>query len=134
VRGVAGRAAGARRGGDVPPGLGREVAAFYGGLRVVVLALLSPLAYWSARYIWGQVGAGCPAGEPGSGVPRARGRPGWCCVAVFRFGCRARTRRGVVPAGGARQGGGGGRAGGGGPPPTRGRGSPPSRSTRACAA
>jgi cytochrome c oxidase assembly factor CtaG len=41
-----------RRGGDVPPGLGREVAAFYGGLFVVVLALLSPLAYWSAHYIW----------------------------------------------------------------------------------
>ena len=41
-----------RRGGDMPRGLGREVAAFYGGLFVVVLALLSPLAYWSAQYIW----------------------------------------------------------------------------------
>jgi len=41
-----------RRGRDMPRGLGREVAAFYGGLFVVVLALLSPLAYWSAQYIW----------------------------------------------------------------------------------
>jgi putative membrane protein len=53
LRGLHGMATDARRrGGDVPPGLGREVAAFYGGLVVVVLALLSPLAYWSARYIW----------------------------------------------------------------------------------
>jgi len=50
--GLRGMAADARRGGDMPRGLGREVAAFYGGLFVVVLALLSPLAYWSARYIW----------------------------------------------------------------------------------
>jgi putative membrane protein len=52
LRGLRGMAADARRGGDTPPGLGREVAAFYGGLFVVVLALLSPLAYWSAHYIW----------------------------------------------------------------------------------
>jgi cytochrome c oxidase assembly factor CtaG len=53
LRGLHGVAADARRrGGDVPRGLGREVAAFYGGLCVVVLALLSPLAYWSAHYIW----------------------------------------------------------------------------------
>lgn len=53
LRGLRGMAADARRrGGDMPPGLGREVAAFYGGLFVVVLALLSPLAYWSAHYIW----------------------------------------------------------------------------------
>ena len=50
--GLRGMAADARRGGDMPRGLGREVAAFYGGLFVVVLALLSPLAYWSAHYIW----------------------------------------------------------------------------------
>lgn len=50
--GLRGMAADARRGGDMPRGLGREVAAFYGGLLVVVLALLSPLAYWSAHYIW----------------------------------------------------------------------------------
>jgi cytochrome c oxidase assembly factor CtaG len=35
-----------------PRGLGREVAAFYGGLLLVVLALCSPLAYWSGRFIW----------------------------------------------------------------------------------
>jgi putative membrane protein len=53
LRGLHGVAADARRrGGDTPHGLGREVAAFYGGLFVVVLALLSPLAYWSAHYIW----------------------------------------------------------------------------------
>jgi len=52
LRGLRGMAADARRGGDMPRGLGREVAAFYGGLFVVVLALLSPLAYWSAHYIW----------------------------------------------------------------------------------
>ena len=50
--GLRGLAADARRGGDMPRGLHREVAAFYGGLFVVVLALLSPLAYWSAHYIW----------------------------------------------------------------------------------
>src|SRR5690242_11227508 len=50
--GLRGMAADARRGGGMPRGLGREVAAFYGGLFVVVLALLSPLAYWSAHYIW----------------------------------------------------------------------------------
>ena len=52
LRGLHGVAADARRGGGMPRGLGREVAAFYGGLCVVVLALLSPLAYWSAHYIW----------------------------------------------------------------------------------
>src|SRR5690348_6282997 len=50
--GLRGMAVDARRGGGMPRGLGREVAAFYGGLFVVVLALLSPLAYWSAHYIW----------------------------------------------------------------------------------
>jgi cytochrome c oxidase assembly factor CtaG len=50
--GLRGLAADARRGGDMPRGLYREVAAFYAGLLVVVLALLSPLAYWSAHYIW----------------------------------------------------------------------------------
>src|SRR5215831_7196114 len=53
LRGLHGMAADARwRGGDLLRGLGREVAAFCGGLCVVVLALLSPLAYWSAHYIW----------------------------------------------------------------------------------
>jgi len=52
LRGLRGTVAGARQGGNVPPGLGREAAAFYTGLAVVLLALVSPLAYWSARYIW----------------------------------------------------------------------------------
>ena len=46
-------AADARRTGEgTPRGLGWEAAAFYGGLLAVVLALLSPLAYWSHLYIW----------------------------------------------------------------------------------
>jgi cytochrome c oxidase assembly factor CtaG len=53
VRGLRGVAADARRKGEgTPRGLGREAAAFYGGLLAVVLAVASPLAYWSARYIW----------------------------------------------------------------------------------
>jgi putative membrane protein len=53
VRGLRGVAADARRTGEgTPRGLGREATAFYGGLLVVVLALLSPLAYWSHLYIW----------------------------------------------------------------------------------
>jgi putative membrane protein len=53
VRGLRGVAADARRQGEgTPRGLGREAAAFYGGLLAVVLAVASPLAYWSARYIW----------------------------------------------------------------------------------
>ena len=53
VRGLRGVVTDARRQGeDTPRGLGREVAACYAGLLVVVIALLSPLAYWSARYIW----------------------------------------------------------------------------------
>ena len=53
LRGLRGVAADARRQGEgTSRGLGREVAAFYGGLLAVVLALLSPLAYWSHLYIW----------------------------------------------------------------------------------
>src|SRR5215831_10966155 len=53
VRGLHGVAADARRqGGDTPRGMGWEATAFYGGLLVVILALLSPLAYWSHLYIW----------------------------------------------------------------------------------
>jgi putative membrane protein len=53
VRGLRGVVTDARRQGEgVPPGLGWEAAAFYGGLLAVVLALLSPLAYWSAHDIW----------------------------------------------------------------------------------
>jgi putative membrane protein len=53
VRGLRGVVTDARRHGEgTPRGLGREAAAWYAGLLVVVVALLSPLAYWSARYIW----------------------------------------------------------------------------------
>jgi putative membrane protein len=53
ARGLRGVVTDARRqGGDTPRGLGREAAAFYAGLLVVALAVVSPLAYWSARYIW----------------------------------------------------------------------------------
>jgi putative membrane protein len=53
ARGLRGVAADARRTGEgTPRGLGWEAAAFYGGLLALVLALLSPLAYWSHLYIW----------------------------------------------------------------------------------
>ena len=53
ARGLHGMAVDARRqGGDPPRGMGWEATACYGGLLVVILALLSPLAYWSASYIW----------------------------------------------------------------------------------
>jgi cytochrome c oxidase assembly factor CtaG len=53
ARGLRGVVTDARRQGeDIPRGLGREATAFYGGLLVVILALLSPVAYWSAHDIW----------------------------------------------------------------------------------
>src|SRR5215471_14624054 len=53
VRGLHGVAADARRqGADTPRGMGWEATAFYGGLLAVILAVASPLAYWSASYIW----------------------------------------------------------------------------------
>ncbi len=53
MRGLRGVVTDARRQGeDLPRGLGREATAFYGGLLAVVLALLSPLGYWSAHDIW----------------------------------------------------------------------------------
>lgn len=53
ARGLRGVVTEARRQGeDTPRGMGWQATAFYGGLLVVILALLSPLAYWSARYIW----------------------------------------------------------------------------------
>ena len=43
----------ARRGGAaLPAGLLREVIAFYSGLLLVVLALVSPLGYWAGTFIW----------------------------------------------------------------------------------
>jgi len=53
ARGLRGVAVDARRLGEgTPRGIGWQAAAFYGGLLVVLLALLSPLAYWSHLYIW----------------------------------------------------------------------------------
>jgi len=53
ARGLRGVAVDARRRGEgTPRGIGWQAAAFYGGLLVVLLALLSPLAYWSHLYIW----------------------------------------------------------------------------------
>ena len=53
ARGLRGVAADARRRGEgTRRGMGWEATACYGGLLVVILALLSPLAYWSASYIW----------------------------------------------------------------------------------
>jgi putative membrane protein len=53
LTGVRGLAADARRGGAAPPGSpAREAVAFYFGLAAVLLALVSPLAYWSREFIW----------------------------------------------------------------------------------
>lgn len=53
LRGTLAVASGARRRGEgVPRGLGREAVIFYAGLLVVLLALVSPVGYWSQRYIW----------------------------------------------------------------------------------
>ena len=53
ARGLRGVAVDARRRGEgTPRGIGWQATAFYGGLLVVLLALLSPLAYWSHLYIW----------------------------------------------------------------------------------
>jgi putative membrane protein len=47
---LAGLRAMARDGGAAEPG--REVIAFYAGLAVAALALVSPLGYWSREFIW----------------------------------------------------------------------------------
>src|SRR5215469_12398863 len=47
-----GRPPGAPRGEGVPRGLRREAVVFYAGLLVVLVALVSPIGYWSQRYIW----------------------------------------------------------------------------------
>jgi putative membrane protein len=36
----------------LPDGFAREAAAFYGGLLAVLVALVSPVAYWAQRFIW----------------------------------------------------------------------------------
>jgi cytochrome c oxidase assembly factor CtaG len=56
LAGLLGLRADARRGGAaLPGGLGREAIAFYCGLLLVALALLSPVGYWSGRFIWVRV-------------------------------------------------------------------------------
>jgi cytochrome c oxidase assembly factor CtaG len=51
--GLRGLAAGARRKGErLPDGLVREAAVFYLGLLAVLLALVSPVAYWAQRFVW----------------------------------------------------------------------------------
>jgi cytochrome c oxidase assembly factor CtaG len=53
LRGTLALASDARRRGEgLPRGLGREALVFYAGLLVVLLALVSPVGYWSQRYIW----------------------------------------------------------------------------------
>jgi cytochrome c oxidase assembly factor CtaG len=53
LAGLLGLRADARRGGAaLPGGLGREAIAFYCGLLLVALALLSPVGYLSGRFIW----------------------------------------------------------------------------------
>jgi putative membrane protein len=36
----------------LPPGLAREAIAFYSGLLLLVLAVVSPLGYWAGTFIW----------------------------------------------------------------------------------
>src|SRR5215469_16498110 len=41
-----------RRGEGLPRGLWREALVFYAGLLVALLALVSPVGYWSLHQIW----------------------------------------------------------------------------------
>jgi putative membrane protein len=51
--GLRGLAADAKRRRErLPDALVREAAVFYGGLLAVLLALVSPVAYWAQRFIW----------------------------------------------------------------------------------
>ena len=53
LAGLLGLRGDARRGGAaLPGGLAREAIAFYSGLLLAALAVLSPLGYWSGRFIW----------------------------------------------------------------------------------
>ena len=56
LAGLLGLRSDARRGGAVlPAGLAREAIAFYSGLLLAVLALISPLGYWAGTFIWVRV-------------------------------------------------------------------------------
>jgi putative membrane protein len=53
LAGLHGLRADARRGGAaLPAGLAREIIAFYSGLVLIVLAVVSPLGYWAGTFIW----------------------------------------------------------------------------------
>jgi putative membrane protein len=53
LRGTLALARDARASGGKPPaGLGREAAVFCAGLLTVLLALVSPVGYWSQRFVW----------------------------------------------------------------------------------
>ena len=110
VRGLRGVVTDARRQGEgTPDGLGRELAAWYAGLLVVVIALLSPLAYWSARYIWVRslqdvllanvapafLVLGAPWLVLRRGLPRRRSRAGVGEPGPWRPGIRAPARLAV---------------------------------------
>jgi len=110
VRGLRGVVTDARRQGEgTPDGLGREAAACYAGLLVVVIALLSPLAYWSARYIWVRslqdvllanvapafLVLGAPWLVLRRGLPRRRSRAGVGEPGPWRPGIRAPARLAV---------------------------------------
>ena len=45
-------ASGKRRGRPLPPGLWAQAVSFQAGLLLVLLALVSPMGYWSYRFIW----------------------------------------------------------------------------------
>jgi cytochrome c oxidase assembly factor CtaG len=56
LAGLLGLRSDARRGGAaLPAGLAREAIAFYSGLLLAVLALVSPLGYWAGTFIWVRV-------------------------------------------------------------------------------
>ena len=56
LAGLLGLRGDARRGGAaLPDGLAREAIAFYSGLLLAALAVVSPLGYWSGRFIWVRV-------------------------------------------------------------------------------
>jgi putative membrane protein len=76
-----------------------QSAAFHGGLLVVLLALVSPLAYWSLRYIWVRsiqdlllaivapalIALGAPSWLPARDTPRGRRWLGWPMATTLAF-------------------------------------------------
>jgi len=53
VSGLRGLRRDARGGGTpLPSGLAREATAFYSGLALILLAVVSPLAFWAGSFIW----------------------------------------------------------------------------------